>query len=216
MKKIFIAAMLAGIFCLSCKKEGGIETSREDSPELEITIDGADGLQAAASNNAHSLYSFGGVAGTYYGCTASFTMGGEQAFDITFGTSLTSGVSISDDEMLNLLAPGPRTFGSLGSFSSYPGLEAGKVEIAFTDKKGKRWCSTKMTEKLTPQGLETDIFLDQRSASFIIDEVKKINTGQLENGFRLKGHFECFLYEVNGDAKKKIKGKFKGMVGAAG
>jgi hypothetical protein len=115
-------------------------------------------------------------------------------------------------EFEELIQPGERHFGSLGAFTTYPERFPDKVEISYTDKRGKRWSSTRITEKRTNDGIETSVKLDQPHGEFILEDAHKIEIAAETEGYRLKGKFECTLYEVNGKAKKKIKGNFLGIV----
>lgn len=203
--------VVAGLFGISCKKELSRNTSKEGDPEVKvISEDGGDIGDLSVENNYYSLYSFEGVAGLYFGCTSTFKMNEKSSLDITFGTELTTELKITDKSFEQLIREGERSFGSLGAFSSFPAIEPEKVEIAYTDKNSKRWCSTRITEKITEDGIETSIKLDQNNSSFKIDDIQKNDDDG--STYRIKGHFECYLYEVNGNAKFKIKGNFSGKV----
>ncbi len=211
--KLIIIFLISGCLAVSCKKESGRHIE-QGQPEINLFFEGTQEEHLAnPDKNEHSMYSFGGVSGTYYGCTSSFKLKQKVSIDITLGTQRSTNLQISDDEFHQLIIPGERKFGSLGSFTSFPAMENGRVEIAFTDKKGGRWCSTRITERMTPRGIETQIMLDQFDGVFVIDDTHKIEIGPEKEGYRIKGHFDCYLYEVNGDAKRKIKGKFQGVVG---
>jgi hypothetical protein len=212
MKKVIIIFVVAGLFGLSCKKELSHNISKEDEPEVEVIAEDGGAIDdlSKVEKNDHSLYTFGGVAGLYFGCTSTFKMSGKGSLDITFGTELTTELKVTQRAFEQLIKEGDRSFGSLGSYTTFPGIDSAKVEIAYTDKNSKRWCSTRITEKLTSDGMETSVKLDQNQSTFKIDSIQRMND---DNGsYRLKGHFECFLYEVNGDAKIKIKGHFQGVV----
>ena len=52
----------------------------------------------------------------------------------------------------------------------------------------------------------------QQDGKFYLEEAHKIEIAAETEGYRLKGRFECTLYEVNGHAKRKMKGDFTGIV----
>lgn len=225
MKKILILFMLLGFLGQSCKKEFSRTVKQEDKPQVNLELDDNDSTTvndeddqqdlidlANPDNNDHSVYSFGGVAGVYFGCTSTFKVKGKASLEIILGTSLTTNLKWTQSEFEELIKPGERTFGSLGSFSTFPEMIANRVEIAFTDKKSRRWCSTRISERRTDHGVEASIKVDQSEAIFVIDDIHKIEIAAETEGYRLKGHFDCLLYEVNGKGKKKIKGSFTGIV----
>ena len=171
-----------------------------------------DGIQEIATEkNEHAVYSFLGVSGLYFGCSSSFRSDNE-ILEFIIGTNKTHNLKFTREEFEELIQAGERQFGSLGAFNTFPERFSNKVEIAFTDKRGKMWCTTHITEKKTTHGLETSIKIDQQKSEFYIDDVHKFEIAAEKEGYRLKGRFECTLYEVNGNAKKKIKGDFTGIV----
>ena len=171
-----------------------------------------DGSQEISTErNEHAVYSFLGVSGLYFGCSSSF-MSDNETLEFIIGTNKTTNLKFTLEEFQELIQPGERQFGSLGAFNTFPERFSNKVEIAFTDKKGRTWCSTRITEKKTNHGIETSIKIDQEKSEFFIDDVHKFEIAAEKEGYRLKGRFECTLYEVNGNAKKKIKGDFTGIV----
>ena len=161
--------------------------------------------------NEHSVYTFMGVSGLYFGCSSSFKTG-EETLEITLGTSMTTNLKFTQQEFEELIHPGERQYGSLGAYTSFPERFSDKVEVSFTDKHGRRWCSTRITEKKKDDGVETSVKVDQSNGKFIIEDAHKVEIAAETEGYRLKGNFECTLYEVNGKAKRKIKGDFTGIV----
>jgi hypothetical protein len=201
--------MVCTLFAVACKKESA---SRQPAgAEIEIQV--GDDRVSGAEENHHDMYSFGGVLGLYYGCSSVFRISGNESIEITLGTSLTDHSEVQEDDLVRLLQPGERSFGSLGSFTTFPDMRPGKVEIAFTDKDSKRWCSTRIVEQTVDGRIDASIFLEQPESKFFIDEVRDL-AAENGHGYRIHGHFDCFLYEVNGSAKKKIKGNFQGVVSA--
>lgn len=171
-----------------------------------------DGSQEISTErNEHAVYSFLGVSGLYFGCSSSF-LSDSETLEFIIGTNKTTNLKFTREEFEELIQPGERQFGSLGAFNTFPERFSNKVEIAFTDKKGKMWCTTRITEKKTNHGIETSIKIDQEKSEFYIDDVHKFEIAAEKEGYRLKGRFECTLYEVNGNAKKRIKGDFTGIV----
>jgi hypothetical protein len=220
MKKVIVLFMLFGFFGQSCKKELSHNVKKEDQAQVEIELDGDSSEVvedvSVVDNNEHSLYSFGGVAGVYFGCTSSFRVSEKTSVDITFGTGLSTHLKWTEAEFENLISPGEKSFGSLGAFSSFPQILADRVEISYTDKKSKRWCSTRITERQTDHGLDTKVEVEQPHGRFTIEDTHKVEIGSEKEGYRIKGRFECYLYEVNGHNKRKIKGKFVGIVSSQG
>lgn len=226
MKKIVFFFMLLSIMIQACEKELSRAVKDEDQPQVIVdptpdddvdstnTADSTDNLEdlAAIEENNHSVYTFGGVRGTYFGCMSSFRGKKDVNLAITLGTNLTKGTYFSQAEFEDLIRTGKREFGSLGAFSSYPGLDSGRVEISYTDKDNRRWCSTQITERNSDHGPETVVKVEQKKAVFTLQSVHKVEIGAEREGYRLKGYFDCVLYEVNGKAKKKIKGNFSGLV----
>lgn len=225
MKKIVFFFMLLAFVMQACEKELSRAINDEDQPQVIVdptpdegvdstNTDSTDNLEdlAEIEKNEHSVYSFGGVRGTYFGCMSSFKGKKDVNLAITLGTNLTKGTYFTQQEFEHLIRTGKREFGSLGAFSSYPALDSGRVEISYTDKDNRRWCSTQITERNSDHGTETVVKIEQKKAVFTIGSVHKVEIGAEREGYRLKGYFDCTLYEVNGKAKKKIKGNFSGIV----
>jgi hypothetical protein len=209
VRAFFSYFVLCTLFAVGCKKESASRQRAGTDIEMQVGDDRFSG----AEENHHDMYSFGGMLGLYYGCSSVFRISGNESIEITLGTSLTNHSEVQEDDFVQLLQPGERSFGSLGSFTTYPQMKPGKVEIAFTDKDSKRWCSTRIVEKEVDGRIDANIFLEQPEGKFFIDDVKEL-TAEDGHGYRIRGHFDCFLYEVNGQAKKKIKGNFQGVVSA--
>jgi hypothetical protein len=210
MKKSIILFLFCGIAAMQCKKEQAEVAPKNDNLQLQIDL-GEEVIDDAQKNN-HSVYSFGGILGLYYGCSSVFKIDDNQSLEITIGTAITKNSEVQDADLLLAIRPGERTFGSLGAFSSYPEMYPGKAEISFTDKKSRRWCSTRITEKHINGDIEANTEAEQPDGKFFIDDVNRTVLDNGNPGYRIKGHFDCFLYEVNGKARKKIKGNFRAVV----
>jgi hypothetical protein len=232
MKKSVIPLMVLVALFSACGKEIGQNISHEERPRVSVIVaaqdqtdstsnggsDGTGGGQPGSQNetltaevNEHTVYSFMGISGTYFGCTSSFKTGNET-LEFIFGTNLTQSIVFTQEEFEELIRPGERQFGSLGAFTSYPERVSGKVEIAYTDRHGRRWCTTEIEEKHHGRDVETKVHVNQNNGFFILEDAHKFEIAAETEGYRLKGRFECTLYEVNGNAKKKIKGTFTGVV----
>ena len=181
---------------------GGNEGNGSGNEEEQIT---------ETEKNEHSVYTFLGVSGLYFGCSTIFITDKDK-LELIFGTSMTTNLNFTRQEFEELIHPGERRYGSLGAYTSFPERFADKVEISYTDKQGRRWCSTQITEKKNNDGVETTVKVDQEKGEFIIEDAHKVEIDAETEGYRLKGKFECTLYEVNGKAKRKIKGDFTGIV----
>lgn len=203
--------MLAACIGPSCKKENSQASVVVNKAEVIAELDG-EPIQMANKANTCSMYTFGGVAGNYFGVHSNYEISSKVGFEITFGTGLTKNSSISDKEFASLIAVGEKDYGSLGSFTTNPQLKSNRVEIAYKDKEERRWCSTQITEKQTRHGIETSVKIEQKNSKFFIDEIERTTSAENINGYKVKGRFECFLYEVNTKAKKKMKGNFTGIV----
>jgi hypothetical protein len=208
--KAFLSGLtLCILFAGSCKKESA--NRQRAGADIEVQV--GDDRISGAEENHHDMYSFGGVLGLYYGCSSVFKTSGNESIEITLGTSLTKHSEVQEDDFIQLVQPGERSFGSLGSFTTFPQMKPGNVEIAFTDRDTKRWCSTRIVEKKIDGRIDASVFVEQPDSKFFIDDVKDLSA-EGGHGYRIRGHFDCFLYEVNGSAKKKIKGNFQGAVSA--
>jgi hypothetical protein len=214
MKKSVVAIMLAALFIISCKKEHSKTIEQKDDPQVSFDIDGekVEVVYSEENPNQCSSYSFGGYAGNYFGIRSVFEMSNKENMQISFGTVLSQSTQLTEKELLQLIAPGERVYGSLGSFTTHPEIKAGKVEIAYTDKKSSRWCSTRITETMTNSGLKVSVDVRQDNSSFVVNEVEKVHLNNGKNAYRVKGDFNCFIYEVNSKAKKKMKGSFVGFL----
>ncbi len=212
MKQFFLLLMLSAIL-QGCRKEHSSGAEPPERYEVSFELDGEkiNKVYQANETNAHSMYMFGGMAGNYFGVTCEFSISERAAVSITLGTLLAPSTQLSEVNLLHLLSPGDRKYGSLGAFSSYPARDSNRVEIAFTDKQSRRWCSTDMEEKRTRHGVETIVQIKQPHGRFTIDDVETVTLPSGETGYRVRGYFDCFLYEVNGPAKKRMKGNFIGM-----
>lgn len=220
--------MLLGFLVQGCEKELSRTVQEEDQPQVSIDVndpegngtdstatgDSTDNLEdlAEIEENNHAVYTFGGVAGTYFGCISNFRGKQEVNLEITLGTSLTKNLTFSQQEFEALIHTGDRQFGSLGAFSSFPVMDSGLVEISYTDKHNRRWCSTQITEKNSDRGPEVSVKVEQKKGQFRIESIHKVEIAAETEGYRMKGYFDCTLYEVNGKGKKKIKGQFTGIV----
>lgn len=212
MRKLFVLLMLSAVL-QGCRKEHSSGVEKEDGYAVTFELDGEKVDMAYGINevNEHSMYMFGGMAGNYFGVGCEFHISERAAVTITLGTLLTPSTQLSEVNLLQLLAPGERNYGSLGAFASYPARDSNCVEISYTDKQARRWCSTGMKEKRTHNGVETIVQIKQPEGKFIIKEVEKTALSSGDTGYRVSGYFDCFLYEVNGQARKKMKGHFIGM-----
>lgn len=213
MKKALFAGLIAFLLIFSCRKESQETIPPEDRTQVNIELDGEPAGIAYSGEDpvACTMYSFGGVLGYYYGVIAHFELGDKTPFDIAFGTLLSDTSSLTEEGFLRIIAKGPREFGSLGAFSSYPRLKPNRVEISYTDQKNVKWCSSRIVEKRTSYGIEADVVVPQQHSEFVVDEVEKVGSGPDRGSYRLKGHFDCFLYQMNGNAKKLLKGNFVGV-----
>ncbi|HLA52192.1 MAG TPA: hypothetical protein VK618_02760 [Flavitalea sp.] len=213
MYKQIIGSMLL-LFALSgCRKQNDLSYAvTEAETVLQFSIDGADLTQEIADpeKNVCSGFLFGGSAGYYFGRTTGFQVNANSAVDITFGTGRTPHAAVSQVEFEKLIAPGTRTYGSLGAFNSYPGLKSGCVEISFIDKHNTRWASTHIQEKQTSYGIDAAVTVKQPGGEFIIESIELQQRAPLR--YLVKGHFKCLLFEVNGEKQKKIKGQFRAFV----
>ncbi|MBL7696627.1 MAG: hypothetical protein JNK79_00645 [Chitinophagaceae bacterium] len=215
--------MALTIVVQACEKELSRTVKEEDQPEVSIDVSDPGDINnpgdtmvlegiSEIEKNEHSVYTFGGVRGTYFGCTSSFKGKDDQSFAITLGTNLTPHATFSQKEFELLIHTGERQYGSLGSFSSYPVIDSGLVEISFTDKNNRQWCTTQITERNSDHGTETRVKVEQKHSMFIVESIHKVEVGPETEGYRMKGYFDCTLYEVNGKARKRIKGNFTGIV----
>jgi len=239
MKKLMLFIML--VMCsIACQKDLNRAENNETEPHFSMdvqTVDDIDGGDddnnddstnngggtgdgpsdteneeiSGSEKNEHSVYTFLGVSGLYFGCTSTFKSD-KETLEFIFGTSKTTKQNFTQEEFEELIHIGERHYGSLGAFTTYPERFSDKVEIAYTDKHGKRWCSSRITEKKTRNGIETSVKIDQLNGEFILEDAHKVEIAAETEGYRLKGKFNCTLYEVNGKAKKKIKGDFLGIV----
>jgi hypothetical protein len=219
MNRILVGFMLLICAGYGCKKENKttVAPKADNISEIVATCDDGEDLSKTYSPNEvneFSEYSFSGVAGTYFGYRSSFQFNEKAKIDISFGTILTINPSLTDADILALISPGEKIFGSLGSYTSYPKLLPNRVEIAYTDKKSERWCSTSIMEKQMSWGTDTQVEINQSGSSFVIDKVNAIRISSEASGYRVQGHFDCYLYEVNGKHKKKMKGSFSGVISA--
>ncbi len=212
MKQFFVLIILL-VVLQGCRKEHSSDAEPEDRYEVAFELDGEKVYMTYSADeaNEYSMYMFGGMAGNYFGVGCEFKINERASVTITLGTMLTPSTRLTDPNLLHLVAPGERQYGSLGAFSSYPARDSNRVEIAYTDKQSRRWCSTRMKEKHTHSGIETDVQVKQPQGKFTIEEVEKVMLPAGETGYRVSGYFDCFLYEVNGHAKKRMKGNFVGV-----
>jgi hypothetical protein len=178
--------------------------------EGDVSDDGNSQEISGTEENEHAVYTFMGVSGLYFGCSSTFKTD-KESLEFIFGTSKTTNLAFTQEEFEQLIHVGERQFGSLGAFTTYPQRLSDKVEIAYTDKHGRRWCSTRIKERKTGQGVETTVEI-ANDGEFYLEEAHKFEIAAETEGYRLKGRFECTLYEVNGNARRHIKGDFTGIV----
>jgi hypothetical protein len=211
-----ILGSLLLVFALSgCRKNNDLSfTETQDKSHIQFSLDDSPSTEEVTDpdHNKCSDYLFGGSAGYYFGCTTGFQVSNKSAVNITFGTGHAKSAVISKYEFEKLIATGPRKFGSLGAFNSWPALNQGCVEISFTDNQDRRWSSTSIEEKQTSFGIDAVVSVTQPSSGFVIDNIKVQDPVNLR--YLIEGHFQCLLYEVNGTATRRIKGQFRGIVDA--
>lgn len=214
MKSLLWIVTAVSLFVCSCRKEQDGRGRNERTVTLSfVNEDGQaevlEEIVGTQDQEGPTMYKFGGVAGNYFGLISRFRLGNGEQMEIILGTLRTKNSWLTLEDFLDIIAPGNREFGSLGSFSSYPWLKPGCVEINYTDAKGRRWCSTGITEKQTPFGLEAVITLPARAASsFRIDRVGMLEVSETRIRYEVEGNYDCFLFEVNGKGKKRIRGGF--------
>jgi hypothetical protein len=222
MKQLIIPVMLCALLAQSCKKEESIQnTNVDNSSKVEFDLDGETITKIYSSNklNEFSGYFFGGVAGNYFGYTTSFDIEENGKMQITFGTALTASSKLTEQEFISLIAPGDKIFGSLGAYGTFPQIKPNRVEIAFRDKKSRKWCSTKIREKErhdedddNENSSQFTVEIIQPDGWFKVDKIDKIEVSADKEGYRVRGRFNCMLYQVNGSAKKHVQGSFVGVV----
>lgn len=214
-KTILLMAMLGSLG--ACKKEYSLKADPTKTTSIDLVYDGEDIIRRYDANkpNDFAQYSFGGVAGTYFGYISSFTIDDHQKLEIRLGTMLSQHSTLSREESLELLSPGKRHFGSLGVFTSYPQIKANCAEVAYTDDSDIRWSSTRITEKHTDYGIEALVDIVQPQGQFIVDSVASTTISDTLAGFHVQGHFNCTLYEVNGQRTKAMEGSFVSVVSDA-
>jgi hypothetical protein len=227
MMKIGLLLVILSVIGSACSKELAQNVSQEEQPQIAVILTDSTGPNDGGANeapgnddsddisespeNVHDVYSFMGVSGTYFGCSSTFKSK-KETLEFIFGTNLTPNLTYTQEEFEALIHPGERSFGSLGAFTTFPERTSNRVEIAFTDTKGRRWSSTRITELNHGQSVQTSVAIEQPRGFFVLDEAHKFEIAAETEGYRLKGRFECTLYEVNGKAKKNIKGNFTGVV----
>lgn len=215
MRKLAIFLLVAvGCLALACRKETSQNGPVENNAQIEMEFDGEPLQTIYRENdpNECTLYSFGGVRGYYFGLTTSFSIGDDASVTITLGTELGDRSRISDSILLRLIAPGEKQFGQLGAFSSHPQMKPGMAEITLTDKKSRRWSSTWISESESANGLDVQTKVEQSGSEFRINDIAPLHDASRGRGFRVRGQFDCVLYEMNGHGKKKLKGTFVGVV----
>jgi hypothetical protein len=206
---MFVCAVAA------CKKELSQHTDPAAAVSSIVVSCDDENIVKEYSPNSHndfSQYSFGGVAGTYFGYISSFKINNKENIEIRFGTLLSQHNVLSNEETMELIAPGTRDYGSLGVYSSYPQIKPNRAEIAFTDKKSVRWSSTRIKEKQTEYGIEAEVEITQPHGEFVVDKIKDMLISDTAKGYMVSGHFKCMVFEVNGKRSKEMKGNFSGVV----
>jgi hypothetical protein len=214
MYRQIIGSLLIVCMLFACKKNDDLSyTELNEESHIQFSLDSTTTNEVSdPEDNRCSEYLFGGTAGYYFGCTTGFRVSSNSSVDITFGTAHVKEPAIKKDDLEKLIAVGSRDYGSLGAFSSYPALKPNCVEISFTDAQNRRWSSTSIKEQATNYGIDAIISILQPSSEFVIEHVKLQDASKLR--YLVKGHFKCLLYEVNGQAKRSIKGYFRGIVDA--
>src|SRR5687767_807886 len=198
MKKITAFFMLLTLWGVACNKDIGRTVNDPNAPLLSVSVENiedstssgndlpdegnpggngdgnSEGVEeiSGTDQNEHAVYSFLGVSGLYFGCSSSFKSDNET-LQFIIGTSKTTNLKFTREEFEQLICTGERFYGSLGAFNTFPERFPNKVEIAYTDKNGRRWCSTRITEKTTNNGIETMVRIEQSRSEFIIDDVHK-------------------------------------------
>ncbi len=216
MKNIVVYILCIGIVggSLACKKEkSGVIIEKDDAQvSFELGDEKIDIAYPLDKPNAYRTYSFGGFSGNYFGIRSIFELDRNVNLQITLGTIASKNTSLSKEEFEQLIVPGKRSFGSLGSYSSYPEMKNGKVEIAFTDAELSRWCSTKILEKKTDRGLKVHVEVEQQGSDFTITNVEQVRMEDAKVYYRIKGNFDCMVYKVNSKVNKRLKGNFVGLL----
>lgn len=216
MFRFLLVIILAVCTLSACRKELSGHSDSLEAASINVSCDSEaiERKYPGHEPNDFSLYSFGSVEGMYFGYVTSFKVTEKENVEIRIGSLFSSDNELSSDEMINLIAPGKRVFGSLGAFTSYPHKQPGCAEIAYTDRDANRWSSTAITEKNTRYGVETTVAVNQPNAEFFIDSIRHIVVEDTLSRFQVSGHFRCRLYEVNGSRTKQMKGTFRGVVGS--
>ncbi len=216
MKKVVVYLFcITAMSYVSCKKEmSGVMPYKDDAQvSFQLGDEKIEITYPLDKPNQYEPYSFGGFSGQYFGIRSIFELNRNVNLQITLGTLLSKNTTLSKEEFEQLIAPGERVYGSLGSYTSFPEIKNGKVEIAFTDSELGRWCSTQITERQTDDGVRIIVKVEQEESSFIITDVEQTYIGDDKKiYYRIKGSFDCMVHKVNAKAKKRMKGDFIGLL----
>jgi len=192
-----------------CRKEIS-RTAGLRPGQLDMTI-GSEVLRSSDGTTLPPLsyYQFGGNAGNYFGLLADFGCEDRDTLQIIFGNIITPDYFLTEENMYELLGVGTKPLASLGAFSSYPGLATGASEVAYTDKNKVQWCSTRITEKTHDGQVSVDVSVPaQENAVHIDTSFVESSAYGLNPVFIIKGSIHVTLYEVNGDRRQQLSGKF--------
>ncbi len=174
---------------------GGTTTITIDSPwQYSAKVDGtAFGLAEGAT--VIGSYSGGGSIATppdsslaFYGSAlmdSSFTF---SYFDIHRNGHYFLGYPAENADF--------RNFFYIGSYP-YTELNTNGIYVHWRDESGTTWGSDYGSA-------------DQTGSNFVIDQIKEIN-GQIDYTLKVLAHFNCKLYDGNGNSKTLTEGKFVGQ-----
>lgn len=197
MKKFFplVCVML---FCVvSCRKH-----KRDDATgnqHISLKLDGVL-INAVASDNTSNIsrYMFCTTSSCLFAYGFGYKLQSLGSINIWLGQINSSQSQISFTEFKNLFSPAVKIYDSLMVFNQ---VNNNRVQIEYHDENGKTWLTTH-TWLNSSGNIEREV--NQPGSSFVIDEIKEVDVNSQPGTVKIKGRFNCILYEKNGNGQKII------------
>ncbi len=194
MKNIFFFVLLIAVWITSCKKnvnELDISGNLHISYKLDRQLITETANDTTGNGNGYKICTT--IPSCHFGYGASWGLIGFRLGQINLSQPQTSFSAFK-----SLFSKGIKIYDSL---QIYGQLNENRVEVFYQDENGKNWSTTHLRFD-TSGWVERTV--NQPGSNFMIDEIKEVKVNGQPGGVKIKGRFNCTVYEENGTRQKVI------------
>ncbi len=203
MKKILAPILPCLLLLTGCKKSEQALTLNANR-QITLTLDDRylEKIYPADESDQSNSYSFCNSApNCRAGYGAGYQLENDEEIYFRLGQLSSSQLPVSFEAFKSLFTPGVKTFDSLLVWGQQ---SSNCVEVFYAEGTGKRWGSTHIKSNSTAGSMVTRT-VNQPGSSFVIESMKEITENNVPVGVKIKGRFNCILYEEDGIRQKMVK-----------